>query len=160
MTLEEALRVHTREQFEFVANAEVETVFPLFGAEMERVWADDWNPRFVWPGKAEDCEGMVFRIAQGERTSTWVNTVFDREARRIQYVYVLPDVVATVITLSLTARRDFTHVAVRYERTSLSAKADALVVDMAKRDTVAGTEWAAQINRYLARVAPDGSPDR
>jgi hypothetical protein len=35
-----------------------------------------------------------------------------------------------------------------------------LVVDMAKRDTVAGTEWAAQINRYLARVAPDGSPDR
>ena len=153
MTLEEALRVHTREHFEFVANAGVETVFPLFGAETERIWADDWNPRFVWPSKAEDREGMVFHIPQGERTATWVNTVFDREACRIQYVYVLPDVVATVITLSLTAWRDCTHVAVRYERTSLSAEADALVVDMARRDAAAGTEWAAQINRYLAQAA-------
>ena len=144
------VRVHTREDFEFVANEAMEKIFPLFGAEMERVWADDWNPQFVWPATAEDREGMVFRIAHGERTATWVNTVFDREARRVQYVYVLPDIVATVITLRLTPQRDATQVTVRYERTSLSAEADALVRGMAEHDRMAGPEWAAQINRYLA----------
>ena len=100
--------------------------------------------------EAEDREGMVFRVAHGERTATWVNTLFDREARRVQYVYVLPEVVATAVTLRLTPERDSTRVTVRYERTSLSAEADAVVHDMARHDRVAGPQWAAQINRYLA----------
>ena len=142
-------RVHTSEAFDFVADAPIGTVFPLFGAAMERVWAPDWDPRFVWPMPAEDREGMVFRVAHGGRTATWVNTQFD-PAGRVQYVYVLPEVVATTVTLALAPERDSTRVTVRYERTSLSVEADGIVRDMAGRDRVAGAQWAAQINRYLA----------
>jgi hypothetical protein len=149
VTVEANFRLHTCEDFDFVANAPAERVFPLFGAEMERAWAEDWNPRFVWPAKAEDRNGMVFQLAHGDRTAIWVNTLFDREARRVQYVYVLPDRVATLITLKLTPRGDSTHVTVRYERTSLSAEADAMVREMAELDRRAGAEWATQINRYL-----------
>jgi len=144
------MSMHTQELFEFVANATLEKVFPLFGAEMERVWAQGWDPQFVWPRQAADCEGMVFQLAHDGRTATWINTVFDYEARRIQYVCVLPDIVATVITVQLAPRSDSTFVTVRYERTALSDQAGDIVRDMARHDSMAGPEWAAQINRYLA----------
>lgn len=153
-------RLRTSENFAFVANAPLERVFPLFGAAGERAWAEDWNPQFVWPADLEDREGMVFQVAHGGGTATWVNTIFDREANRVQYVYVLPDIVATTITLRLTPRREATHVAVRYERTALSADADAVVRRMAEQDSKAGPEWEAQINRFLAAVAPPARPSR
>lgn len=148
---ETSSRVRTCEEFEFVANAPLDRVFPLFGAARERVWAEDWNPQFVWPKEPEDREGMVFRVDHDGRMAVWVNTRFDRGSNRVQYVYVLPDTVATVITLRLTPRPTATHVAVRYERTSLATDADAAVLRMAERDKTAGAEWAAQINGYFAR---------
>ena len=50
--------------------------------------------------------------------------------------------------------RAHTSEAFDFERTSLSAEADGIVRDKAARDRVAGAQWAAQINRYLA--APRG----
>jgi hypothetical protein len=93
---------------------------------------------------------MVFTIAHGERHATWVNTAFDPQTGNIQYVYVLPDVVVTVISLSVHARGARTTVRVHYERTSLSTKADDVVLAMARGDAAAGPEWAAQIRAYLA----------
>lgn len=58
-------RVHTEEGFSFIANAPMERVAPLFGAEGERVWAPHWDPEFVYPVPAADQEGMVFRVAHG-----------------------------------------------------------------------------------------------
>lgn len=141
--------LHTREQFSLVANAPFEIAWPLFGADKERAWAPDWEPVFLWPEKAFDKEGMVFIIRQGAENAVWVNTVFDRTAKRIQYVYVIPDVVVTVITLVLTSRGDSTAIDVTYERTALAAAANEIVKDMAMRDRVAGTDWSRQINTHL-----------
>lgn len=141
---------HTSEQFIFQANAPIAYVFPLFGAEKERVWAPGWEPRFIWPQLAADREGMVFRVIHGERVATWVNTAFDPSKGRVQYVYVIPDALVTVITLQLRARANATEVVVRYERTSLSPESDALVKEMAQHDRGEGPEWARQINTYLA----------
>lgn len=153
--VESEIRLRTCENFDFVANAPLDRVFPLFGAAGERAWAEDWDPQFVWPADGEDREGMVFQVDHNGRTATWVNAAFDREANRIQYVYILPEVVATTITLRLTPHREVTHVAVRYERTALSADADAVVRRMADQDSKAGPEWEAQINRFFAAgVAP------
>jgi len=41
--------VHTREQFEFIADAPLDVAWPLFGADAERAWAPDWDPAFIWP---------------------------------------------------------------------------------------------------------------
>ena len=152
-TLHEPLRtcapLHTCEQFAFTANAPLDVTWPLFGADKERVWAPDWNPVFVWPVDAIDQEGMVFKVAHGDKTAVWVNTVLDRAANRIQYVYVLPDVVLTVITLLLAPIAQSTHVAVTYSRTALEPAANDLVREMAHRDRAAGREWDLQINTYL-----------
>lgn len=143
--------VHTSEQFTFLVNAPIEVAWPLFGADRERVWAPDWNPVFVWPADAEDQEGMVFTVPHSANTAVWINTVFDREANRIQYVYILPNIVATVITLQLAPSAQSTRVAVTYSRTELAPAANEAVTEMASRDRVAGLEWQRQINAYLGR---------
>jgi hypothetical protein len=141
--------VHTHKEFEFVANAPIDIAAPLFGADEERVWAPGWDPSFIWPKKASDQPGMVFTVAHGNRKAIWVNTSFDLPANRIQYVYVLPDTVVTVITLKLAASEKSTHVAVTYERTALAENANDLVLHMAESDGNAGAEWGEQINSYL-----------
>jgi hypothetical protein len=139
----------TREQFAIVADAPFEITWPLFGADKERLWAPDWDPIFIWPEKAEDREGMVFKIRHEKQTAVWVNTVLDRTAGRVQYVYVMPDVLVTVITLKLMAIGHATSVEVVYERTALADAANAIVMDKAASDRVAGKEWSRQINAYL-----------
>jgi hypothetical protein len=151
--------LHTREQFSLVPNAPFEVAWPLFGADKERAWAPDWQPDFLWPEKAFDQEGMVFKIRHGDKNAVWVNTAFDPMAGRIQYVYVIPDVVVTLITLKLMPRGDSTSIDVVYERTALSHAANGIVKQMASRDRVADIEWDRQINGYLSqlhvrRVAP------
>lgn len=146
-----AVLLHTREQFSLVANAPFEMAWPLFGADKERVWAPDWNPIFLWPDKASDQEGMVFKIRHGERNAVWINTAFDRRAGRIQYVYVIPEVVVTVITLKLVPRSGSTTVDVVYERTALDCAATETVRQMAECDREAGEEWSRQINQHLGQ---------
>jgi hypothetical protein len=143
--------LHTREQFSLIANAPFEIAWPLFGAHRERAWAADWEPVFLWPQESSDQEGMVFLVRQGEKNAVWVNTAFDRIARRIQYVYVIPDVVVTVITLELTPDTHSTAIDVVYERTALAAAANETVKDLAMRDRMAGGKWRHQINTYLSQ---------
>jgi hypothetical protein len=151
MSMSAPTLLHTREQFSLVANAPFEIAWPLFGAEKERAWAPDWEPDFLWPEKAFDQEGMVFTVRHEGRNSVWVNTAFDPMARRIQYVYVIPDVVVTVITLMLTPERRSTTIDVVYERTALADSANEIVRAMAARDRVAGKEWSQQINAHLSQ---------
>jgi hypothetical protein len=141
--------LHTRERFDFIANAEIEIAWPLFGADRERLWAPGWQPAFVWPEEPFDRQGMVFKVRHADATAVWVNTLLDRGAGRIQYVYVIPEVLVTVITLNLKARGSSTHVDVLYERTALDAAANGRVSAMAAQDRTAGTEWSRQINAYL-----------
>jgi hypothetical protein len=144
--------LHTSEQFTFVANAFPAEVFPLLGADAERAWAPGWEPEFLWPAQPGDQAGMVFQIAHGHRMATWVNTLFDPLNGRVQYVYVVPEVVVTVITLQLHPRGADTEVVVLYERTSLSPDADSVVREMADHDRAAGPEWAGQINAHLSKT--------
>lgn len=143
--------VHTRTEFRFTANAALEQVAPLFGAEEERKWAPGWNPQFLFPNPARDQQGMVFQVSHGPYTSTWVNTVFDLTAGHIQYAYVLEGAMSTVIDIHL--ERDGankTAVNVVYERTSLTPEANEHVRHFAKNDEKAGEEWQQQINSYLS----------
>jgi hypothetical protein len=146
-------RVHTREEFAFTAKGTIEQVAPLFGADKERVWAVDWNPRFLFPQPAMDTEGMVFTTDRHQGHAVWVNTQLDLKSARVQYVYVVPDRVATLITLSLIPVGDRTHVAVKYERTSLSADADEHVRRMAEGDRGSGSEWEKAVDAYLGKAS-------
>jgi len=142
--------VHTEETFAFTANAPMEQVAPLFGADKERVWAPGWNPQFVYPLPASDEEGMVFTVAHDHLRAAWVNTLFDPKNGMFQYVYVISDALLTVINLKLTPQGDKTHVEVQYDRTALSTEAESHVRHMAEGDRKSGPEWEKQINAYLS----------
>jgi hypothetical protein len=145
-------RVHTEEKFAFTARGRMEDVAPLFGADKERVWSPEWNPKFIHPLPAADEQGMVFAVAHDHLKATWVNTEFDLKNGTIQYVYMIPDALVTVITLRLEPERDQTRVEVEYDRTALSAAADAHVRHMAEGDRGSGPEWEKEVNGYLGRV--------
>ena len=95
---------HVSNSFTFTVNAPLREAAPLFGPEGERAWAgDDWNPEFVFPVPAQDVEGAVFTLRHGEHTAVWVNTLFDLSGGRMQYVYVLGDLLVTTIDVRLHA---------------------------------------------------------
>ena len=155
MQVKEAALKHLHNGFEFIMNAPREKTFPLFGANRERMWAPGWNPEFLYPFPAEDVAGAVFRVRHGHEDAVWVNTVFDERNGHIQYAYFLPDVMVTVIDIQLTQLgAERTQAKVIYERTALSAKANAMVVQRGEGDRRMGPEWEMQINRYLQRNKP------
>jgi hypothetical protein len=93
---------HTETKFEFAANGPLAKIAPLMGADRERVWAPGWNPHFVFPRPAVDQQRMVFTVTHGPYRVPWVNTEFDLARGRVQYVYVIPDTMVTVITIRMT----------------------------------------------------------
>ena len=129
----------------------MEQVAPLFGADKERVWSPQWDPQFLYPLPVADAQGMVFTVAHHHLHAVWVNTELNLKDGRVQYVYVIPDVLVTVITLNLKPDGNQTLVEVHYHRTALSPEADAHVQEMAKQDHDAGPEWQTQINQYLEK---------
>src|SRR3954463_12159802 len=142
-----------RAQFEFIAHGPYAQVFPLFGAEKERVWAGkEWDPTFVYPKPANDVEGAVFTVKHGHATTVpWVNTAFDQQSGHVQYVYLIPDTLTTLIDIHIAPQdAQNTKVDVVYERTALTAGGDERVRRMAEQDRRAGREWSEQINGYLA----------
>ncbi len=146
-------RAHSEETFLFMADAAIEKVAPLFGADKERVWAPGWDPVFIHPASPQDARGMVFTVSDDRGKSIWACTEFDLKGGRIQYVYVIPDAMVTVITLWLTPQGKQTRVDVKYERTSLTEAADPRVGHMAEKDRAAGPEWQEQVNGYLKRLS-------
>lgn len=142
---------HTEARFEFTANGTMDKVAPLMGADRERVWAPGWTPHFVFPKPAVDRQGMVFTVAHGPYRVPWVNTEFDLAAGRVQYVYVIPDTLVTVITIRMMAQGEKTQVTVEYDRTALSVKANDHVRELAEHDGKSGPEWEGQINGWLGK---------
>jgi hypothetical protein len=143
-------RIHTEETFEFAVAASPDDVAPLFGADKERAWAPGWEPRFIWPSPAVDQQGMVFTVAHGDQNAVWVSTSFEPRNGHCQYVYVIPDVVVTVIALQWNLQGTNTHVTVKYDRTALSAAANPVVQAMARHDAKSGPEWQEQLQNYLS----------
>ena len=147
--------VHVSSSFTFHVNAPLQRAAPLFGPEGERAWAgDDWNPQFLFPVPARDVEGAVFTLRHGEETAVWVNTLFDLNAGRMQYVYVLGNLLATTINVRLHATdASHTKVDVTYDRTALRPEANEHVAALAQHDRKQGEVWEKAINDYLLRKA-------
>jgi hypothetical protein len=144
---------HTRNEFSFNVDAPFEQVVPLFGAHEERKWADGWDPQFVYPTPARDQEGMVFKVAHGQRSSVWINTALDLAAGHIQYAHVLNDAMATMIDIHATRQGpQKTTVTVVYERTALTPEANEHVQHSTKGDENAGKEWGEAMNAYFAKA--------
>ena len=146
--------VHIITSFHFEVYAPFSRVALLFGPESEKIWAGkDWQPEFLYPRPAKDSQGAVFTVPHGPHKSIWVNTVYDVTGGIMQYVAIIPDIVATVIDVRLTSiNSSQTAVDVTYTRTALDPEANDDVRSLAHHDGESGPEWQTSIERSF--VAP------
>jgi hypothetical protein len=142
---------HVSNSFHFVVRAPLHRAAPLFGPEGERFWAgENWNPEFLHPQPGKDVQGAVFTIQRGANASVWVNTLFDPEVGRMQYVSFLPGVVVSTVDVRLTALdTSNTSVNVTYVRTALDVGANGDVQEMGKSDRESGPAWQQAIESCL-----------
>jgi hypothetical protein len=143
--------VHVRTSFEFAIAAPLREASPLFGPNGERGWSgEDWDPQFLYPQPGKDTQGAVFTVQHATHTSVWINTVFDLETGRFQYVYFVPDVLVTMIDVQLKAiDQANTQVEVVYTRTALNPQANQHVLAMQEQDRSSGKHWQDAIRKYL-----------
>jgi len=152
--------LHLSASFDLVVHASYAKTAPLFGPEAERLWAGShWSPEFIHPQPARDVEGAVFTIQRGDRKAVWVNTLFDLDTGRFQYVYFMPELMVTVIDVRLQRDgADSTKVNVVYTRTALTAEGNEHVSSMIAVDKKAGKEWEQAIDDYLGGRPIDCRP--
>ena len=144
--------VHIITSFHFEVHAPFSRVALLFGPESEKIWAGKhWQPEILYPQPAKDSQGAVFTVPHGPHKSIWVNTVYDVTGGRMQYVAIIPDIVATVIDVRLTSiNSSQTAVDVTYTRTALDPEANDDVRSLAHHDGESGPEWQTSIERSFA----------
>jgi hypothetical protein len=149
---ESAEPLHLSTSFHFEIDTPFSTAALLFGPESEKRWAGEhWQPQFFYPQPGEDTVGAVFTVAKGPHTSIWVTTIYDVPNGKMQYVAIIPQVVASVIDVRLTSVNSTkTRVDVTYTRTALDAAANGDVRDLAHHDAISGPEWQKAIQEYLA----------
>lgn len=142
----------TQTAFDLTVNLPYAKTAPLFGPEGERVWAGEhWNPKFLYPQPAHDEQGAVFTIQHGTITATWVNTLFDVDARHFQYAYFMPGIMVTTIDVRFApANETTTGVHVVYTRTALTPDGNAQVTEFTARDRTAAQDWQQAIDAYLS----------
>jgi hypothetical protein len=76
-------------------------VFPLFGPDREREWAEGWEPEPVYPPAVEAREGAVFRTRHGGAEAVWVVSRHDAEGRFVEYTTFRRDDRVTRIRVSV-----------------------------------------------------------
>jgi len=143
--------LRTQTAFDLTVNLPYAEAAPLFGPEGERAWAGKhWDPQFLFPRPARDEEGAVFTIQHGPITVTWVNTLFDLDARHFIYAYFMPGIMVTTIDVRFTPAKTETRVHVVYTRTALTKDGNDHVTALTANDRSAAHEWQRAIDDYLA----------
>ncbi|HEY2822478.1 MAG TPA: hypothetical protein VGJ06_15645 [Candidatus Acidoferrum sp.] len=142
---------HVVNSFTFEIAAPMKQVAPLFAPEAERSWAgDNWNPVFAHPQPGRDIEGAVFTTKHGPVTTIWVNTIFNVDSGRMQYVAVVPDKFAMTVDVQVTAlTATLTAVKVTYTRTALDPSANAHVIQLGDQDKSSAPNWQHSIESAL-----------
>ena len=146
------VNAHVVNSFNFEIAAPMKMVAPLFAAEAERSWAgDNWNPVFAYPHPARDIEGAVFTTKHNSLTTVWVNTIFNVETGRMQYVAFVADKFTTTVDVYVTAlAANRTAVKVTYTRTALDPQFNAHVRELGDQDKSSAPDWQHSIESALA----------
>ena len=142
---------HVVNSFTFEIAAPMKRVAPLFAPEAERSWAGaDWNPGFAYPQPGRDIAGAVFTTKHGPFNAVWVNTIFNVEAGRMQYVAVVPDKFAMTVDVQVTAAAaNRTAVKVTYTRTALNPQLNDHIKELGEQDKSSGPEWRHGVEAAL-----------
>jgi hypothetical protein len=92
----------------------------LFTPEGERLWAPDWEPRYLHPPDGSATPGMVFTTGHGGEETLWTLTRHEPEMGAIEYVRVTPGSRMGTVRVQCSEAPDGTRVTVTYALTALS----------------------------------------
>ena len=141
----------------FVVNADVDAVFPLFGAFEERKWAEGWNPIPIYPEKEIIEEGTTFKVKahghghDGEGDMIWFVSKYEPENHVIQYLVNTVNRIWTItVRCERTASESKTKASVTYSFTGLNPEGNELnekaLNHMFQHNL---QDWADEMNGYL-----------
>jgi hypothetical protein len=140
----------------FVLNTSADIAFPLFGPKREMDWDPNWQPQFLVPENGDQtAHGSVFLIRGEAQDSVWVMTVYDVDARLVQYVRVTPGHSVGQLWISVTPlQAAHSQVKVSYRLTGLSPTGSSFVDKWMNEFPHTGPDWAEVLNHYLQTGRP------
>ncbi len=138
----------------FIANENIDVVFPLFGAFEERKWETDWEPILIYPDEEIIEEGTTFKTHGhgSESEYLWIVSKYEPQYYHIQYL-VSTNNRHWTITVKCESIEDATKTktTVTYTYIGLNAKGNQLnkaaLAHMYRNDL---KDWEAALNKYLA----------
>jgi len=108
----------------------IETLFPLFSAEGEKLWVPGWDYENIM-GSNDLHEDYIFLTKNHDHASTdaiWLVKRYDPESFLVQFYKVEPEDKVGVITVQcIQIDKRLTEVEVTYEYTGLSEKGDEFI---------------------------------
>ncbi len=135
-------------------------VFPLFGPEREREWAEGWEPEAVYPAVVAAQEGAVFLTRHGG-DAVWVVNRYDESARVVAYTNFRHENRVTRVLVAVEGSRHEgrSSAHVTYAITALSEKGAQYIAHLTEEHYQSMmVEWETSINDLLSRkskAAPD-----
>jgi hypothetical protein len=126
---------------------------PLFTAPGEKLWIPIWDPDILHGDGYE--KGTAFVTSHHGKTTYWLVTDYDTDARHAQYVRVTPEANTGTVDVSITANGDGgATVNVAYQLTGLSPAGNSDLEDAFSEAAYAEMmrEWQAMINASREKI--------
>jgi hypothetical protein len=142
------------QSFTIVLNDSVADVTPVFGPLREAEWAPDWSPRFIYPVKGAQREGVVFTTKSvNGKDRLWLLTTYDVRNGRVEYVAITPAFTASEIKIRVVPDGEQRCKAtITYRRSALAPEGNE---EVAKLDAHWAEEqrihWETAINEALVK---------
>ena len=131
----------------------IETVFPLFSAEGEKLWVPGWDYENVM-GSTKLHEDYIFLTKNHDHASTeaiWIVKRYEPESHRVQFYKIEPKDKIGIITIECTgAGTGHTRVQVSYQYVGLSQKGNSFIEGFTSTDYKAFIEqWHLMLDRFF-----------
>ena len=137
-----------------ILNANVNQVFPLFGALEEKKWEPSWNPRIIFPASGNMEEGLVFQTPEHIPAAppvTWVVVKYDVQQHLLAYCLTSPIRVAMITIRCYKLTGNTTKAEVGYQLTGLTEAGNELSHHMLTKIFAEDLkDWERAINTHLA----------
>ncbi len=133
--------------------APIATMFPLFTAEGERVWAKGWSPKILYPLDRDVAEGQVFQTCDdAKRLLTWTMFRYDEPHHAVGYDVFAPDYLVRRIEVRCReAGPSRTQVEVTDSYVGLSPEGNEFVHQLTEGNyAIKMANWKEWIGAYLS----------
>ena len=137
------------------------TVFPLLCPVREAEWVPGWKYRLVYSKSGFAEKGCVFATpAEDGSQITWTVTRFEPATHKIEFCWVWPEMISTLVEISLIEAVDRnTSATIRYTYTALSAAGEG-ELDRYDQEWFENKMkmWETAINHFLETGHAIGDP--